>query len=108
MEGTFKLENKNGTLEITLAGGLDARNAPMLSEKLQEYKGQSIMEMVFFVHELTYISSAGIRVLIFAVQKILQPGADAYLIGAIPEVMTVLEMTGIDDSFIIADSYPKS
>jgi len=108
MEGTFTVENKNGTLEITLAGRLDTQNAPALSEKLQEFKGQDISRIVFTARELTYISSAGIRVLIFAVQKILKPGADAYFIGGVPEVISILEMTGIDESFIIQDTYQES
>lgn len=105
MEGKFEAINNEGTLEITLAGGLDAGNAPELSNQLQEFKGQEISKMVVFAKELDYIASAGIRVIIFAVQKILTPGSDAYFIGAQPDVKSVIEMTGLDDALILQDTY---
>ncbi len=105
MEGKFDVVNSNGTLEVTLTGGLDAGNAPTLSDKLMEYKGQEITKMVLFVKGLDYIASAGIRVIIFAVQKILRPGSDAYFIGAQPDVLSVIEMTGLDDALILQEKY---
>ncbi len=104
MEGKFDVVNNEGTLEITMTGGLDAGNAPALSEQLQEYKGQEITKMVFFAKGLDYLASAGIRVIIFAVQKILQPGNDAFFIGGQPDVLAVLEMTGLDDALIIQET----
>jgi anti-anti-sigma factor len=105
MEGKFNIVKNAGTLEITLAGGLDAGNAPAVSDKLQEYKGQEITRMVFFAKDLNYIASAGIRVIVFAVQKILKPGSDAYFIGGQPDVLSVIKMTGIDDALILQENY---
>jgi len=105
MEGTFDIIKKDETLEITLAGALDAGNAPAVSTKLQEYKGQEISRMVIVAKNLHYIASAGIRVIVFAVQKILKPGSDAYFIGGQPDVLSVLEMTGINDALIIQENY---
>ncbi len=61
--------------------------------------------MVIFARDLDYIASAGIRVIIFAVQKVMQPGADAYFIGGQSDVLSVIKMTGLDDSLIIQDHY---
>lgn len=105
MEGKFTVINNENTLEITLAGGLDAGNASTLSDQLQEYKGKEITKMVFFAKELNYIASAGVRVIIFAVQKILKPGSDAYFVNGQPDVLYVLEMTGLDDVLIIQENY---
>lgn len=105
MEGKFEITNNDGTLELTLSGGLDAGNAPDLSNRLQDFKGQNISKLVVFAKELDYIASAGIRVIIFAVQKILKPGSDAYFIGAQPDVKSVIEMTGLDDALILQDTY---
>ncbi len=107
MEGKFDIVKNDGTLEITLSGGLDAGNAPTVSEKLQEYKGQEITRMVVFAKNLNYIASAGIRVIVFAVQKILKPGSDAYFIGGQPDVVAVLKMTGIDDALILQENYEE-
>jgi len=105
MEGKFTVVNNKNTLEIALAGGLDAGNASSLSDQLQEYKGKDITRMVIFAKDLAYIASAGIRIIVFAVQKILRPGSDAYFIGGQPDVLSVLEMTGIDDALIIQENY---
>lgn len=105
MEGKFDIENKDGTLEITMTGGLDAGNAPGLSDQMKEYQGQDISKMVFLASGLDYIASAGIRVIIYAVQKILTPGCDAYFIGGQPDVLSVISMTGLDDTLIIQDTY---
>jgi anti-anti-sigma factor len=61
--------------------------------------------MVIFAENLDYIASAGIRVIVFAVQKILKPGSDAYFIGGKPDVLSVLSMTGLDDALIIQEKY---
>ncbi|MDP3875704.1 MAG: STAS domain-containing protein [Methylobacter sp.] len=106
MESTFIVNINEGTLEITLAGRLDAGNAPSLSDQLQEYKGKDINNMVIYAKDLEYMASAGIRVIVFAVQKILKPGSDAYFIGGQSDIISVLEMTGLDDALIIQETYP--
>ena len=105
MDGKFTVINNDGTLEITLEGGLDAGNSGSLSDQLQEYKEKDIKKIVFFAKDLSYLASAGIRVIIFAIQKILKPGSDTYLIGAQADVINVFEMTGLDDAFIIQEDY---
>ncbi len=105
MEGKFDVENKDGVLEIKLSGGLDAGNAPGLSDRLKEYRDDEITKMVIFANELDYIASAGIRVIIFAIQKILKPGSDTYFIGGQEDVLAVIKMTGLDESLIIQDTY---
>jgi len=105
MESTFIVNINEGTLEITLEGRLDAGNAPSLSDQLQEYKGKNVNSMVIYAKDLEYMASAGIRVIVFAVQKILKPGSDAYFIGGQPDIISVLEMTGLDDALIIQETY---
>jgi anti-anti-sigma factor len=105
MESQSMVKMNGDTLEITLAGRLDAVNAPYLSDQLQEYKGKDVARMVFFAKDLEYLASAGIRVIVFAVQKILEPGSDAHFIGGQPDIIFVLEMTGLDDALIIQENY---
>lgn len=105
MDSNFIVTTNENVLEITLAGRLDAGNSPSLSDQLQEYKGKNIEKMVIYAKDLDYMASAGIRVIVFAVQKILKPGSDAYFIGGQPDIISVLEMTGLDDALIIRDSY---
>ncbi len=105
MESQFIVKINADTLEITLVGRLDAGNAPTLSDLLQEYRGKDIGKMVIYAKDLEYMASAGIRVIVFAVQKILKPGSTAYFIGGQPDIISVLEMTGLDEALTIQESY---
>jgi anti-sigma B factor antagonist len=89
----FKVTENAGELDITLKGRLDATVAPQLHEELVKMEGGDIKKVTFDVKELEYIASAGLRVIIFAKQKL---GADTqiFMKDVNDDVMQVLEMTG--------------
>jgi anti-anti-sigma factor len=104
MESKFKIDYSGTVLKVTLSGKLDANNSPALSEGLTKYKGKKITEMVFLAKDLDYISSAGIRVIVFAKQKIGEE-SKLLLIGASEMVLDVINMTGLANFMIIKDKY---
>jgi len=106
METKFSVTFNEGVAKIELSGRLDATNAPLLQEELKKLIGQDVNRLVFFAKDLEYISSAGLRVIIFAKQKI---GVDVqvYLIGAREEVLNVIKMSGLDNFMVISDSYDE-
>lgn len=106
MEPKISVSCNNYTVSITLAGYLDATNSNVLQDKLKELIGKPISNIVFYVKDLEYISSAGLRVIIFAKQKI-GGHAKVYLIGAQEMVLNVIEMTGSDKFMIIQDSFEE-
>ncbi|MBR0282697.1 MAG: STAS domain-containing protein [Oscillibacter sp.] len=88
---------KNGTdVDVTLTGRLDGAVAPQLHEQMVALQGQDIKNITFHVKDLEYISSAGLRVILFAKQKL---GADTrlYLKDVGEGVRSVLEVTGFDN-----------
>ena len=89
----FKVTENAGELDITLKGRLDATVAPQLHEELAKMEGGDIKKVTFDVKELEYIASAGLRVIIFAKQKL---GADTqiFMKDVNDDVMQVLDMTG--------------
>lgn len=103
---TFKCDsNLEGNIaSFTLAGKLDAANAPTLSEALKGIMDQPIEKIVFYAQELEYISSAGLRVLVFAKQKM---GVDTrvYIISPQSDVVDVIKMSGFDSFLTIQDSF---
>jgi anti-anti-sigma factor len=104
MESAYAVHYQDGTAKVTLAGRLDAANAPGLQEELKKLVGQKVAKLVFFAKDLEYISSAGLRVIIFAKQKI---GVDAhlYLIAAGETVLSVIKMSGLDNFVTVQDAW---
>lgn len=101
-EFTYKFEN--GIVEVTLEGKLDAIAAPKLADYLKGLVGQNVSKVVFHAANLTFISSAGLRVIVFAKQK-LGAAVDVYLIKPPQEVVDVINMTGFEGFLTIQDSF---
>ena len=80
------------TLEIT--GRLDTTTAPNLEAVINEIS-EDTKELVFDMAELEYISSAGIRVLLWAYKKMNQSGGIMRIEKANDIVLEVFEMTGL-------------
>lgn len=106
MECKCTVTYNEGVAKIELGGRLDANNAPMLQEELKKLIGQKVDRLVFLAKDLEYISSAGLRVIIFAKQKI---GVDAqvYFIGAQESVLSVIKMSCLDNFLTIQDTYEE-
>ena len=81
---------------IILSGKLDFARAPVLVESLEMLKGKDISTILFDCKELIYLSSAGIRAIIFAQQKI-APDMTIVMESVCEEVLEVLDMCGLAD-----------
>ena len=88
------------------AGRLDATNAPAFQNELKKIIGQQVSKIIFFAKDLEYMSSAGLRVMIFTKQKI-GPEAQVYFIGAQDAVLDVIKMSGLDNFMEILDTYDE-
>lgn len=96
---------ESGTAKITLTGELDASSAGIFRAEVENAaKAPEVKRLVLFIQDLEYIASAGLRVLIFAKQK-MGTDADIYIVGGQEQVLETLEKTGFDQSVIIQDSY---
>ncbi|MBQ9493132.1 MAG: STAS domain-containing protein [Oscillibacter sp.] len=93
---TYDIQKNGSNVDVTLTGRLDGAVAPQLHEKMVALQGQDIKNVTFHVKDLEYISSAGLRVILFAKQKL---GADVglYLKDVSEGVRSVLEVTGFDN-----------
>ncbi|MBN1137282.1 MAG: STAS domain-containing protein [Anaerolineae bacterium] len=90
--------------KITLEGEIDPHTAPQFKECIENAADQNARRVALLMQDVGYISSAGVRVLIFAQLK-LGPQVDIYLIGVRACVREVLDMTGLQDSMIFLDEY---
>ncbi|HHP7230837.1 MAG TPA: anti-sigma factor antagonist [Xenococcaceae cyanobacterium] len=101
---TFKanLEINNAIAKIILAGELDANTAPLFKEQVEEALKENIQCLILQMQDLEYMASAGLRVLIFAKQK-LGATVDIYLIKPQAMVRETIENTGFHHSVAIVD-----
>jgi anti-anti-sigma factor len=95
---------QDGVVYLTLAGSLDASSAPTLQGKVQEAVKERVTRLVLHVKDLEYISSAGLRAILFAKQK-LGSGADIYVIAPQEQVSHTLQISGFDQAVIIQEVY---
>ena len=95
-----KLEITGGIATITLSGELDASAAPAFRAQIEKAGAQPLTRLVLIMRDLDYIASAGLRVLIFAKQK-MGAAVDLYAIAPQEQVLDTFEMTGFDHSLRI-------
>ena len=99
---TFRI-NK-GILYIDLSGRIDAANAPAAETEIRKIREENPgMPTVLDADTLTYISSAGLRV----IMRILREEPKLAIINAAPEVYQIFEMTGFTDMMKIEKAYPR-
>jgi anti-anti-sigma factor len=91
--------------KITLSGSLDAGSATRFKEVIESAAVQTPSRLVLLMEDLEFLASAGLRVLIFAKQK-MGAGVDIYVVGSQGPVLGTLEMSGFHHSVYIQESYP--
>ena len=94
MEKEFKINLEETTLRIDMGAELSKANAPALQEQLSGYKGRDIRKIVFDATDLVFISSAGIRCIIYARRELGQK-PDIVFENCANEIYGVFEMTGL-------------
>jgi len=97
---TLHLEQRAASMR--LVGELDARAAPRVHELINEAAAHELDRLVLLMSELTYLSSAGLRCLVFAHQK-MSPGVEIVLVGTRPKVAETIQLTGFDRSVTMQD-----
>ena len=98
------LEISDDIAKISLRGELDASSAPIFKQTVESIPQQDISKLVLLAEDLEYMSSAGLRVLIFSKQKM---GSDVeiYIVSPQEMVLDTLEKTGFHHSVTIVDKY---
>ena len=93
------IEKENGATVLKIDGRLDTTTAPEL-EKVINGEGESLKNLVLDFGGVSYISSAGLRVILTAQKKMNVQGS-MELINVSEEVMDIFEMTGFAEILVI-------
>ena len=90
---------------LELEGELDSATAPAFREKVAEAAELDPAQLVIDLTKLDYLSSAGLRVLVFARQKMAENVA-LVLVGAGERVAETIRLTGFDRSVSFSQTIP--
>ena len=103
MAFTVNLEMKGTEAHLTLGGELDAASAGVLKVTVEQAAGNNPTKLVMHMQDLSFMASAGLRVLIFAKQKMGEQ-VGITLIGCQAPVRSTLEMSGFHHSVYLQDA----
>lgn len=93
--------NREGTPILRLKGRLDASSAPTFEEKLLSLIEAGHPTLALDFHELDYISSAGLRVLLVGAKKVKPLNGKVVLFALNEHVRQVFEVAGFCSLFLI-------
>ena len=91
----FSSKKEGNTLTVIVSGRIDTNSAPELEKHITDNL-DGITELILDLKDITYTSSAGLRVFLKA-QKIMNSKGSMKITGAIQSVYEIFEMTGFDE-----------
>jgi len=94
---------KGSEAHLTLSGELDAVSAGALKGTVETAAGNNPTKLIMHMQNLSFMASAGLRVLIFAKQKMGEQ-VGITLIGCQAPVRSTLEMSGFHRSVYLQDA----
>jgi anti-anti-sigma factor len=94
----FVIKAVDTTLYVTLGYELSIANSSALQDQLRQYQGKNIQKVVFDATDLVYISSSGIRAVMFAMQHVCKK-RDIEFVNCASEIIESFEITGINNFF---------
>lgn len=104
MAFTANLELTNNVAKITLTGRLDASTANQFRDLVEQAAAKKVKAVALLLNDLEYMASAGLRVIVFARQK-MGAAVKIYVIAAQPLVKETIEVSGFSQAVSLQPSY---
>ncbi len=103
---TMDSSSQGNTARLKLVGEVDGTTASLMRAEVDKLLSSAPRMLILDVEELTFMSSAGLRVLIFAKQK--QPTLNIYVLKPQPPIVDTLRKTGFYDGVYVTDTEPDT
>ena len=94
MEKDFQIRKDGSVLTVVLGEKLSVINSPALQGELIPFKDQKVEKIVFDATKLTYLSSSGVRVILYC-KKFLSANLEVVFVNCNNEVYDVLDLVGL-------------
>ena len=108
MEGNeFVFKKEGTTLYVYLGFELSIANSAALREMFEGYRGQDISKIVFDATDLVFLSSSGIRVIIFVTQEIGKQPMIVF-VNCAEEIQDTFKITGLANFFSFVEDKSKN
>ncbi|MDD5198500.1 MAG: anti-sigma factor antagonist [Terrimicrobiaceae bacterium] len=104
---TITSEAAAGIVKITLAGHLNAANAPEFQREIEKAAALPPTAVVLLLGELEYMSSAGLRIILFGKQK-MGPKVKIYAVAPLAEVRETIRLSGFHHALTFLETYDAS
>jgi len=97
-------KTSQGSAVVAVAGEIDVYTSPVLQERLVDVIKDGESHITLDMSSVTFLDSTGLGVLITALKRCRSADGDLVLVTAQPNVLKVLEITGLNDVFQVRDS----
>jgi anti-anti-sigma factor len=104
MAFTASLEISRNVAKIALTGRLDASTANQFRELVEQAAAQKVKAVALLLGGLEYMASAGLRVIVFARQK-MGVAVKLYVVAPQPIVKETIEVSGFSQAVTLVETY---
>lgn len=86
-------EERDGVICLKIDGRLDGESAPAAEAKVKALLAEGRRRLLFDLSGMSYISSAGLRVVLLAVKRLQATGGQIVLAALTPDVQEVFDVS---------------
>jgi anti-anti-sigma factor len=104
MNLTIDSLSNDGFHLLCLQGDIDTKTAPALFEALTQLELMTIVDLRIDMISVGFLSSAGLRALLFAKQK-MPNESRLILVGANQEIIDVITKTGLTEAVMLVSTH---
>jgi anti-sigma B factor antagonist len=97
-------EVRDGLVLVAIEGEIDGSTAPPLQDQILPLI-TSNCRMLIDMSQVSFMSSAGLRIMLLISRQITQTKGEVVLVGLLPEIHDAMDATGFLKHFKLADSF---